>query len=154
MNIWYILLAVLIILPVPMIVRNNMVPRNLGPDDSGRLGELPSSPNAVSSQTDDLSRRVEPLPFIGSLSESRQRLVRAAEAYGRVRLIRDEPNYLHMVFTTALMRYKDDVEFLFVEEDRTIHVRSASRIGYSDMGLNRSRYDQLRLFYLENPELP
>jgi uncharacterized protein (DUF1499 family) len=42
------------------------------------------------------------------------------------------------------MRFVDDVEFLFDDTNKKIHVRSASRVGYSDMGVNRKRVEELR----------
>jgi uncharacterized protein (DUF1499 family) len=151
MNIWYLVLAVLMILPVPALVKNNRVPTNLGYED-GRLAELPASPNAVSSQTSDPERYVEPLPYLGNRKESRQRIISAARLYGNARIVREEDGYLHIVFSTAFMRFKDDAEFLFDDRDGIIHFRSESRLGYSDMGLNRERYEVLRGLYLNDAE--
>jgi hypothetical protein len=101
MNIWYLVLAVLMILPVPALVKNNRVPTNLGYED-GRLAELPASPNAVSSQTSDPERYVEPLPYLGNREESRQRIISAARLYGNARIVREEDGYLHIVFPPRL----------------------------------------------------
>jgi uncharacterized protein (DUF1499 family) len=153
MNIWYIVLALVALLPVPMVVKNNVVPKDIGVTD-GRLAELPPSPNAVSSQTDDDTRRVEALPYVGTREESRERILAAADAYGRNRIIENRGEYLHIVFITPFMRFKDDVEFLFQDDEGRIQFRSASRIGYSDMGLNLRRYEELRRLNLgdEPPE--
>eukprot|EP00122_Pirum_gemmata_P020913 Pgem_evm1s19517 len=59
-----------------------------------------------------------------------------------------QQNYIHSVFTTRLMKYKDDVEFLYLpQEPNCLHVRSASRVGWSDNGCNRRRVEMLRKKY-------
>ena len=55
-----------------------------------------------------------------------------------------EERYIHTEFTSAFFRFVDDVEFLLDDGTRTIHVRSASRVGYSDFGVNRRRVEELR----------
>lgn len=62
----------------------------------------------------------------------------------RTRLVDEDDSYLHYEFTTLLLRFVDDVEFLFDETTKTIHFRSASRTGYSDLGVNRKRMEQVR----------
>ena len=59
-------------------------------------------------------------------------------------LEQNERPYLHATFTTRVMRFVDDVEFRMVLEQELIHVRSASRVGYSDLGTNRRRVERLR----------
>jgi len=62
----------------------------------------------------------------------------------RTKLVEEDESYLHYEFTSLLLRFVDDVEFLFEDESKTIHFRSASRIGYGDIGVNRSRMEQVR----------
>jgi uncharacterized protein (DUF1499 family) len=62
----------------------------------------------------------------------------------RVQIISEEGNYLYAEFTSSLMGYVDDVEFLAAPEQNIVHVRSASRLGYSDMGVNRARVETIR----------
>jgi uncharacterized protein (DUF1499 family) len=62
----------------------------------------------------------------------------------RVRIVTAEECYLHAEFTSALFRFVDDVEFLLDDGTKTIHVRSASRVGYSDLGVNRRRVEAIR----------
>ena len=52
--------------------------------------------------------------------------------------------YLRAVFKTRLMRFRDDFEARLDAEAGRIHVRSASRLGYSDLGANRKRVEALR----------
>lgn len=129
-----------------MAVKNMNVPSGLGVAN-GKLAPLPSSPNAVSSQVDGKDKRVEPLPFKKDLEETRKAVKKALNAHGSIFIHKEEETYIHAVSTTALMRYHDDIEFYFDTETRLVHFRSASRIGYSDMGLNRQRYNELARLY-------
>jgi uncharacterized protein (DUF1499 family) len=145
--------AILIALPIALFalgvvlfVQNNRIPGNLGVHE-GRLAPLPSSPNAVSSQAIQAERQVAPLPFHRDLQETRTALLSAIARYpGRVRIVEEKERYIHCVFTTT-MGFNDDVEFSLDAENKVVHFRSASRIGYSDMGLNRNRYTTLAALY-------
>lgn len=103
----------------------------------GKLAPCPTSPNCVSSEAGtDESHLVAPLP-----ADSWERLPGAIEAAGgRIVELRDD--YIAAAFATKLMGYVDDVEFRKTEE--MAHVRSASRVGHSDMGANRKRVEALR----------
>ena len=137
-----------ILLLAIMAVQNNRIPGNLGVRQ-GRLAPLPASPNAVSSQTDSNDRRVAPLPFKGDLQQTRTSLLQAIGSYpGTKEIIADTPTYIHCVFRTAHLGFKDDVEFHLDAEEKLIHFRSASRVGYSDLGMNRKRYHTLASLYL------
>jgi uncharacterized protein (DUF1499 family) len=122
-------------------------PSNLGVKE-GQLASMPNSPNAVSSQTDLESYYVEPIPFKVDLETTKKAILSAVTNYGDGEIKTDDSNYIHIVFTTSAMKYHDDVEFYFDEEARVVHFRSASRIGYSDMGLNRDRYEALLTYYI------
>jgi uncharacterized protein (DUF1499 family) len=130
-----------------IVARNTRTPDTVGMHQ-GRLSPLPSSPNAVSSQTDDEGRRVAPLPFAGNLEQTRAALLETIRSYpGKVRIETETPSYIHCVFSTDILRFRDDVEFLLDGQNRIIHFRSASRIGYSDLGANRKRYETLAGLY-------
>ena len=110
----------------------------------GKLSECPDSPNCVSSQTAKKDHAVDPLSYNGSYSEAKQALLSIISSLPRTKIIADSDRYVHVTFTSRLMRFVDDVEFLFDETNKQIHVRSASRVGYSDMGVNRKRVEDLR----------
>jgi uncharacterized protein (DUF1499 family) len=116
-------------------------PDNLGVKD-GRFAACKPTPNCVSSQADpaDQSHYVEPIAYSGTMQELR----RAVESMTRATVIREEGNYLYAEYKSALMGYVDDVELLLDEKARLIHVRSASRLGRSDFGVNRKRIEALR----------
>lgn len=129
-----------------MVVKNNLTPKNLGVTN-GKLALMPNKPNAVSSQTEEKDKKIEALEFKENLMESKQQVIKAIDNYGNGKIIKNEKNYLYIVFTTGMMKYHDDVEFYFDESKKLIQIRSASRIGYSDMGLNRERYNKLSKLY-------
>ena len=130
-----------------MLRQNLQIPTNLGVSN-GRLSPLPASPNGVSSQADTPEKKVEPLPFRGDLQAAKAALRQALETYGGIRIFREEERYIHAVATTGTMRFRDDLEFYFDAEAGVVHFRSASRVGYSDLGLNRKRFARLKELYL------
>jgi uncharacterized protein (DUF1499 family) len=134
------------VLVVYMVVKNNLTPKNLG-INNGKLSKMPNKPNAVSSQTEEKDKLIEAIEFKENLAGSKERIIKAIETYGNAKIIKNENNYIYAVFTTGKMKYHYDVEFYFDESEKLIHVRSASRIGYSDMGVNRERYNKLREIY-------
>ena len=109
-----------------------------------RLSPCPNSPNCVSSQSTDSARFIEPLRYTGRLADARQKLIDLLENSKRTRLISVETDYLHAEFRSLILNFVDDVEFYFSSEDPIVHVRSASRTGYYDFGVNRRRVERLR----------
>lgn len=113
---------------------------------NGRLAPCPSTPNCVSSQTDPTDRVhfIEPIRYEGDLQTAHDRLLRVIQAMPRVTIIENRPDYIYAEFRTKWMRFVDDVEFYFDDEAKVIHVRSASRVGRGDMGVNRARVEAIR----------
>lgn len=126
-------------------IQNNQTP-TLGVEN-GQLKPVSKKPNNVSTQAVDEAKRVEPLAMKGSIEETMQALKSAVESYGGASIETETGNYLYVIFTTARMKYHDDAEFWIDQENGVVHFRSASRAGYSDMGLNRSRYEALAELY-------
>ena len=118
---------------------------NLGVTN-GKLAACPSSPNCVSSQAES-KHFIEPLVFKGSNAEAHDKVVAALDSLKRVKVVTREERYIHAEFTSVVFRFVDDVEFLFLEEhdgDVVIDIRSASRVGHSDFGVNRKRMEAIR----------
>ncbi len=103
------------------------------------LAPCPDSPNCVSSQSSQADKRRNPLPFTGQPAQAMERLKALVLAMPRTKLVGEEVNYLHFTFTTWPIPFVDDVEFLLDEAAACIHFRSASRVGYSDLGANSKR---------------
>jgi len=115
-------------------------PRNLGVI-GGRLSPCRRTPNCVSSQADpaDKEHYVAPIPFKGDAIAA---VRKAVESMPRARVISADSHYLYAEFRSALLGYVDDVEFHY--DGSVIHVRSASRLGRRDFGVNRARVEELR----------
>ncbi|MCX7998833.1 MAG: DUF1499 domain-containing protein [Leptospiraceae bacterium] len=120
-------------------------PTDLGVRD-GQLKPCPNTPNCVSSfaSKDDKTHYIEPITYTSSLQEEMSRLKRVILSKPRTEIIEEKPNYLRAEFTSRIFRFVDDVEFLFDDSIKFIHVRSASRIGRSDLGVNRKRIEEIR----------
>jgi len=111
------------------------------------LMPCPKTPNCVNSQAVDKEHYIEPILFTGTQQEAKDRLLRVLESEKRTKILTAQKNYIRVEFTSALFRFIDDVEFYFSEKpakETIIHVRSASRVGYSDLGVNRKRIEQIR----------
>ena len=110
----------------------------------GNLSPCPESPNCVSSQGSDPSHFVEPLSYQDTQPDAKMRLLKIIQSIPRSQIISQTDNYLHAEFTSLIFRFVDDVEFLFDGKQKLIHIRSASRVGYSDLGVNRKRIEAFR----------
>ena len=115
-------------------------PNNLGERD-GLLTACPASPNCVSSQADD-KHRIAPLAFGGDPDAAFARLKLVLGKRADTAIIDERAGYLRVELRTHL--FVDDGEFLLDRTHSVIHVRSASRLGYSDLGKNRSRMEEIR----------
>lgn len=118
-------------------------PGGLGIQD-GRLAECPVSPNCVCTQCSSRDHWMEPLMYSGDAESAWGRLKALVAAKSDATIINETDSYLHVEFQTSFFRFVDDVEFLLDAESGRIHFRSASRVGYSDMGLNRRRMEDFR----------
>ncbi|MFW5814571.1 MAG: DUF1499 domain-containing protein [Spirochaetota bacterium] len=107
-----------------------------------RFAPCPESPNCVSSFATDELHAIDPLPLpaddpMGTLRET-------VASFPRTKIVVEDGDYLHATFASLVFRFVDDVEFRIDREADVIHVRSASRVGYGDMGVNRRRVESIR----------
>jgi len=108
-----------------------------------QLKPCPESPNCVSTQTQQKSKQMDPIPFALDLKEAIKIIKGVVESLSNTHLEKESPNYLHYTFKSKIFRFIDDVEFLIDGEQKLIHFRSASRTGYSDMGVNKKRMTEI-----------
>ena len=108
------------------------------------LQPCPSSQNCVSTQASDQGHGIPPYRYQKTLAEAKETLKTIVANLPRVKLVEEDEAYPHYEFTSLLLRFVDDVEFVFDDETKTIHFRSASRTGYSDLGVNRRRMEEIR----------
>jgi uncharacterized protein (DUF1499 family) len=125
-------------------------PTDLGIHD-GKLKSPSKTPNSVSSQASLYPGHpqrtyadIAPLPLKGDAAATLDRIASIIETMDGAKIVKREPGYLYAQFTTRLMKYVDDAEFWFDPDTEVVQVRSASRLGKSDLGVNRERIEFIR----------
>ena len=117
-------------------------PGNLGLKNNLLL-PCPKSPNCVLSQASDPKHQIQPIHYSTSVETAKERLNQVILSMDGTRIITQDEVYWHVEFTTRWLRFIDDVEFYFPESEALIHLRSASRSGYWDLGVNRKRTKEI-----------
>ncbi len=123
-------------------------PTDLGTTD-GHLQPCPASPNCVVSQGADEDHSITPLRYKRDRETARETLLALLEKQPRTEVVQQTPDYIEVEFTSRLMGFVDDAEFYFPPNEKVIHVRSAARLGESDLGVNRRRIEQFRFALAE-----
>ena len=118
-------------------------PTTLGITEA-RFAPCPSSPNCVSSDDTDAAHRIAPLALAVSAPEAWEAARATVAALPRTRIITETTEYLHAECSSALFGFVDDLELHLRSAQGIIAVRSASRIGYGDLGVNRRRVERIR----------
>jgi uncharacterized protein (DUF1499 family) len=113
-------------------------------DPKGHLTPCPSSPNCVSSDAGDDTHHVDPLRLVVPGEQAWPAVRTAVLALRGVHIVWETAVYLHAECRSTLFGFVDDLELLLHPDDNVIAVRSASRLGYSDLGVNRRRVEYLR----------
>ncbi len=125
-------------------------PDNLGVND-GKLAPCPSTPNCVCSQSDlsDIEHFIQPFSYSGSKEKAKEKLLSVIMNSAGSEIIKNDSDYIHVEFTTLIMRFKDDIQFYFDDSTKVIHFKSASRLGSGDLGVNRKRMENIRSKFME-----
>jgi len=117
----------------------------------GKLAPPAKTPNSVSSQASlwpDAPRHQEaqiaPLPLQGDAAKTMARLKSIVEKSPGAQVVESRSDYLYARYTSRLMKFVDDVEFWFDPVAGVVQVRSASRLGEKDFGVNRARVESIR----------
>lgn len=151
---WLLIVAALLLATALLVGQLGLLqgsePANLGVRD-GRLKPPSNTPNSVSSQAglhpDHPMRAyadIAPLALQGDGPATLARIKAIVQAMPGARVVKSEPDYLYVQFTTRLMKYVDDAEFWFDPAAQVVQVRSASRVGRKDFGVNRARIEAIR----------
>lgn len=114
----------------------------------GKLSPCPSSPNCVCSQDTDAEHQISAFPLLGPADTAIARLEVVLAHQPRTKIVESSPTYLRAECRSRLFRFVDDVEFLVNAPAGVIEVRSASRVGHSDLGVNRRRVEALRAAWI------
>ncbi|MBE9012481.1 DUF1499 domain-containing protein [Pseudanabaenaceae cyanobacterium LEGE 13415] len=118
-------------------------PSNLGLDNN-RFANCPSTPNCVNSFSTDPTHQIEPIRFSVEPEKAFSNLKQTIASLPRTKIIEATDNYIYAEFTSKIMGFVDDVEFYLDRVANVIQVRSASRLGESDLGVNRQRIESIR----------
>jgi len=115
---------------------------------NGQLTPCPDKPNCVNSFSKDEEQYIKPILITGTKLEIKNAIVKIMNEIENAEVTVTENSYIRAEFTSDILGFVDDVEFYFPEvtpKNTTIHVRSGSRVGYSDFSVNRNRIELLRL---------
>lgn len=155
-NIVVIILALLV--GAVFLIRYCNVAMTAPPDrssqDATKLAECPDTNNCVGSMEEEESKKIEPIE-LEEPEASRDVLTKVESVIESMggRVVNRHGRYIHAEFTSLIFGFIDDVEFLFMDDGVTLHMRSASRVGNSDMGVNRKRMEEFRKrFIASKPE--
>lgn len=150
-----ILLLVVVVLPLALLAAGQagllrgQMPTDLGARD-GRLKPPSRTENSVSSQAALHSgagadyARIEPIRYSGEGAAALTRIGAIVLKMPGARILQSGPDYLYVQFETRWLKFVDDAEFVVVPAESVIHVRSASRLGRRDFGVNRARIESIR----------
>ncbi|MCD6292852.1 MAG: DUF1499 domain-containing protein [Deltaproteobacteria bacterium] len=133
----------LLLVTIPLLSCTDSPPANLGISDS-KLVPCPKSPNCVSSNSRDKKHNIPPLKLVMPPSEAFKIARELVLKLPRTRIVNETSNYLHAECRSALFGFVDDLELHLRPVAGIIALRSASRLGYSDFGVNRRRVKKLR----------
>ena len=103
------------------------------------------SPNCVSSQAQDAKHFIEPFKISGNPEAAWKALKEALKNQSRMVITHETADTLHAEATSLVFQFVDDINVILDTDTNLIHIRSASRTGHSDFGVNRKRIETLRL---------
>ena len=141
--------ALLVICGLKLLSLGAKRPDNLGVQN-GLLASCPDSPNCVSSQATSAGQLMPPITFTGDADRVIELLQTIMTQMGGVNVVLFDANYLYCESRTPFFGFVDDIEFLVDREESMIHFRSAARVGYDDLGVNRRRMNVVRRRFAES----
>ena len=112
----------------------------------GQFASCPERPNCVSTKNSSIENTIKPIFYKGSHDNAKQNLLLAIKTFRSAKVKKELDQFIHVEFTSNIFRFIDDVEF-YLSEPGVIHFRSASRIGHSDLGVNRRRMQRIRIAF-------
>jgi uncharacterized protein (DUF1499 family) len=139
-----IIFTVFLTLSISLIAPATSWAANLGVE-SGHLSPCPSSPNCVVSQNGDTRHAIAPITYHVERDKAKEIVLKVLTVVPRTEVIEQTDNYIHAISKSRIFKFVDDVEFYFPKNESVIHIRSSSRVGDSDFGVNRTRLEQIRL---------
>lgn len=148
-------ISLLLIFPIILLGCQAPRPEHLGLMQKGEkvvLSPCPEKPNCINSHfPEDEDHYMKPLNFPGKKEDAKALLLKIIQNTPNTQIIKESEDYIHAEYTSSLFKFIDDVELHF-EGDNTIHFKSASRSGYSDLGVNRKRMSELSFRFYQNDQ--
>jgi uncharacterized protein (DUF1499 family) len=111
---------------------------------NGKFYPCPKTPNCVSTQSADDMHKIQPIAYTTLREEVMEKIIKIVQSMKRTSIITKKDNYIHATFKSRIFRFVDDVEFYFDDKEKIVHFKSASRVGHSDLGVNRKRMEEIR----------
>lgn len=140
----FIVFAVTLRLAAPLLSSKSAATGRLSVNGETQLGDCPDTPNCQGSESSRQEQTLERFELTKSATETLSAIADIISAQAGAAIVHRDERYIHATFTTRLMGYIDDVEFLISDDDQSVQVRSASRLGKSDLGANAKRVELLR----------
>jgi uncharacterized protein (DUF1499 family) len=103
----------------------------------GQLAPCPDTPNCVTSRNGTADQQVEALSYTDDLAAAQERLRAAILTLPRTAIVTERPGYIHALYRSPTFGFPDDLEFVFDDANKQVHMRSAARLGRGDQGKNR-----------------
>ncbi|MES0327277.1 MAG: DUF1499 domain-containing protein [Gammaproteobacteria bacterium] len=141
-------ICLLIITTMSLFSCSGQRPTNLGITDN-KLADCPASPNCVSSDASDERHKVLAIKFNVLANDAWEITKQTVVKLPRTQIVSETPDYLHAECTSAVFGFVDDLELQLRPAEGIIAIRSASRLGHSDFGVNRERVEALRVFLIK-----
>ena len=115
--------------------------------ENGQLIPCPNKPNCVNSFSKDKAQYIKPIVIVGSNQDVANAIVNVVNALDNSKVTVTENSYIRAEFSSTIFGFVDDVEFYFPAKtsEKTIYIRAAARLGYSDFNVNRERVELIRL---------
>ena len=125
-------------------------PQHLGVKNN-QFQPCPDKPNCVSSFPKQGEKSyIEPIKIISNVERAKEKITKILQKNKSVTIRKIENNYIWAEYESAIFRFVDDMEFLISEKDALIHLKSASRKGYSDLGKNKEHIEEIRFKFYQN----
>ena len=137
-----VLCVVALLAYIIMAMQSQKLSETLGLQE-GKLRPCPDSPNCVCSEAHSQASQEHAIAAIKATDDTWQQLRKNMLQQGGT-IEHDDGHYLHATFTSRIFRYVDDVELRRDADKGLIHIRSASRVGRSDFGINSKRVEQIK----------
>ncbi|MFK7732854.1 MAG: DUF1499 domain-containing protein [Pseudomonadales bacterium] len=139
--------SILLVLGSLLFISGCVSPPRFISEDTDYLPACARFPNCVNSMSGKGGQAIEPL---SATQVQWQELIRFIKQQNNWSVALQRDNFVQAVSKSSLMRFRDDIQLLYKAEQNLIHVRSSSRFGVSDMGVNRKRVEFLRQILEEN----